>query len=293
MHEHHRRDFLARAVCAAGAISTSRAVAQTASATGVGEQELEFQSRGATLSAALVFPAGPPIAAITLVHGSGKVERMLGVARLLASDGFAVLTYDKRGVGNSGGTYEGQNNISAANLDLLANDAVAALTTLQEHLRFRNVPVGFIGFSQAGWIIPIAAARSPAARFIGLFSGPVCTTSEQLDFQEWTQDNPDFWKTHSREQVTEHMKSVRYRPDDVDPRVSLTKLSVPGLWLYGDRDILVPVDLSVDRLQGLEAQGHKFESRIVPNHGHELLGTAKAPAHALMVERIKSIASGR
>lgn len=40
-----------------------------------------------------------------LIHGSGRATRMLWLADLFASEGIAVLTYDKRGVGRSGGQF--------------------------------------------------------------------------------------------------------------------------------------------------------------------------------------------
>lgn len=289
---HGRRSFLLGAVCAS-AISANRAIAQTASAAPAArtnEQELEFQSCGATLSGVLVFPAERPKAAITLVHGSGKEQRMLWLARPLAKDGFAVLTYDKRGVGMSGGTYEGgENNISAANLDLLASDTAAAMEALRN--RFPNVPAGFAGGSQAGWIVPIAATRSPGTRFQVLWSGPVCTTSEQLHFQHWAETDVAFWKSHTHEQVADYMKSVPYRKDDVDPRTSLAKLSMPSLWLYGDQDNLVPVDLSITRLQDMIRQGHSnFEYRVVAGYGHNIVGAGNAaPAYLQTVAWIEAV----
>lgn len=288
-----RRSFLLGAVCAAAAVSANRAVAQTAPAvatTRTNEQELTFQSRGATLAGALVLPAGPPIAAITLVHGSGKEPRMLWLARPLAKDGFAVLSYDKRGVGLSGGTYEGgEENISAANLDLLASDAAAAMEALRN--RFPDVPAGLAGGSQAGWIVPIAATRSPDPRFLVLWSGPVCTTSEQLHFQRLAEMDAAFWKSHNPQEVAAYMKSVPYRSDDVDPRASLEKLSMPGLWLYGDQDNLVPVDLSITRLQEMIRRGHSnFEYRVIAGNGHNIVGAGNAaPAYLQTVAWIKAL----
>ena len=43
----------------------------------------------------------------------------------------------------------------------------------------KGIPVGFAGISQAGWIAPLAAERSGLARFLVLWSGPVCRVSEE------------------------------------------------------------------------------------------------------------------
>lgn len=65
------------------------------------------------------------------------------------------------------------------------------------------------------------------------------------------------------------MRSVRYRPDDLDPRDSLTRLSIPGLWLFGGLDQSIPVALSVVRLDELRSVGHqRFEYRVYPSVGH-------------------------
>jgi pimeloyl-ACP methyl ester carboxylesterase len=291
-----RREFVLQAACTLATLGTANTVIaaevpETTAPKKSGGTPVEIRSRGAILSGSMLLPeSGPPAAAIVLVHGSGKEERMLWLARPLAKDGFAVLTYDKRGVGMSGGTYEGgEDNISAANLDLLASDATAAMGTLRSHLP--GVPAGFAGGSQAGWIVPIAAARSPGIKFQVLWSGPVCTTSEQLHFQHLAEADVAFWKSHTHEQVADYMRSVSYRADDVDPRTSLAKLSIPGLWLYGDEDNLVPVDLSITRLQDLIRQGHSnFEYRMVTG-GHNIIGKApNGPAYLQTVAWIHSIA---
>src|SRR5256885_16812846 len=69
-------------------------------------QEVTFHSVDAVIAGTVISP--PKIrAAIVVVHGAGRETRMLAYARDLAAHGIAVLTYDKRGVGRSGGTYVG------------------------------------------------------------------------------------------------------------------------------------------------------------------------------------------
>lgn len=106
---------------------------------------MTFRSAGEALSGTLVIPPNM-IAAVVIVHGSGQVKRMLPFARELADQGIASLTYDKRGVGQSGGIYAGPevgtNNVDAANLELLAKDASAAVQALIRRLPSRREPVG-------------------------------------------------------------------------------------------------------------------------------------------------------
>jgi len=116
-------------------------------------EDVTFQSHGVVLAGDIVFPEGQiPVAALILVDGSGKTERRLDLAHALASEGFAVLTYDKRGVGRSGGVYWGidndRPNIATVNLNLLADDAVAAMDVLAKNPRLRRVPTGFWGLAK-------------------------------------------------------------------------------------------------------------------------------------------------
>src|SRR5262245_38479207 len=71
-------------------------------------EEVEFVSHGARLSGSVVFPRDGQIhAAVVFIHGSGEAARDMNWARRFASEGIAALVYDKRGVGKSGGVYEG------------------------------------------------------------------------------------------------------------------------------------------------------------------------------------------
>lgn len=52
---------------------------------------------------------------------------------------------------------------------------------------------------------------------------------------------------------------------------ALSKLSIPGLWIFGGQDNSIPVDLSVARLEELIAAGKPFEYRVFPELGHILV----------------------
>ena len=238
-------------------------------------RDVQFRSGDITLSGTLVMPSNT-VAAVVWVDGGGQTRRDVPSALALARDGVATLTYDKRGVGKSGGVYAGPevgtNNIDPRNLDLLGGDASAAVTKLAHEISSAQTPVGLLGASQAGWIIPLAAVRSPDVRFMILWSGPLVTTLEQLRFQFLTNGRADFWDHHSEAEVREHIRSDpnRYVFVATDPVDSLRKLSIPGLWLYGGYDVNVPVSLSIERLKALAARGKPFEYRLFPDSGHHL-----------------------
>lgn len=241
---------------------------------GLDRENVEFHSSGSTLSGTIVFPEeSPSQAAIVLIHGSGRATRMLWLAHLFASEGIAVLTYDKRGVGKSGGQFVGGlSAASAANFDLLAQDAAAGAAVISQHPRLRGTPVGYVGFSQGGWIGPIAATRPPGVSFMAFFSGPVTTVSEEGYFSNLAESDSTFWKTHTRQEVAEYMKSVSYPPDDFDPRPILSRLHIPVFWAFGGQDNIMPVDLSVIRLEELIARGQsQLRYKVYPEYGHEVI----------------------
>ena len=235
------------------------------------QKDITFTSEGVLLAGTLYSPTDPK-AAIVLVHGSGQEKRMNRFAERLATSGITVLTYDKRGVGESGGIYAGPevgtNNVDSANLSLLAKDASAAVNKLQELAQ--DLPIGLIGSSQAGWIIPIAATLNPSVDFMVLFSGPTITSLEQLRFQFHTNGDPNYWKNHSETEAREHIKNDpdRFQFTATDPKHSLTNLAIPGLWLYGAKDIQVPAHLCIEQLNTLKGKGKPFEYRLYPNLGH-------------------------
>lgn len=241
---------------------------------GLDSDNIEFQSAGSTLSGTIVFPEeSPPRAAIVLIHGSGRTTRMLWMAHFFTSEGLAVLTYDKRGAGKSGGTFVGGISAgSATNLHLLAQDAAAAAAAMGQHPRLRGTPVGYVGFSQGGWIGPLAAAGPPAVSFMVFFSGPVTTVAEEGYFSDLAESHADFWKTHTHQEVGQYMKAVHYPSDDLDPRAALSQLHIPAFWAFGGLDNVMPVDLSIVRLQELIAAGQsQFHYTLYPEHGHELI----------------------
>jgi uncharacterized protein len=248
-------------------------------------EELTFESKGVSLAGTLVLPAArEPVASVVLVHGAHPGDRMVPFAQLLARQRFAVLTYDRRGIGRSGGD-DPPDNASQARLELLARDAAAALEVLKGDSRLRRLPAGYVGLSHAGWVVPIAAGWSPRPDFVALSSGPVCTVSEDLHFSALSEKDPNAIANYSAAQWAEYMKSTPYRSDDVDPRTKLVSLTVPALWMFGGRDDSIPVGLSVERIEELIRGGREnFQYRVFPEEGHNLLDSPQQESFRYLVE---------
>jgi pimeloyl-ACP methyl ester carboxylesterase len=252
-------------------------------------KNIKFLSEGDSL-AGTIFTPKHISAAVVMVHGSGQEKRMTEFAKLLAENGIAVLTYDKRGVGESAGIYAGPevgtNNVDAANLTLLSLDASAAVDVLSKDLPNHKIPIGLIGASQAGWIIPLTAEKNKKVRFMTIFSGALITVKEQLRFQFYTNGNTNFWDTHTEEDARKHTMTDpdKYEFTDTNPLDALSKVSIPGLWIFGGKDIQVPVNLSIEHLNTLKSKGKHYEYKLFPALGHN---TSSSNSEEPMKEALK------
>jgi pimeloyl-ACP methyl ester carboxylesterase len=243
--------------------------------------DVEFVSHGAKLSGSLVLPReGKVHAAVVFIHGSGKQTRNLVLAEQFAREGIAALVYDKRGAGKSAGVYEGEQSVSGKNISLLTDDAVSALHSLASHPELEGVPLGLTGISQAGWIAPLAAARSKRAAFLVLWSGPVCKVSEEDIYSKYTKDS-DRQIVPPYKQALDSRTEKYIWPDflgrDTDSSEDLVRLTIPGLWIFSDNDASIPVDLSIERLQSLR-RSHRYDYVLFSGLGHNNMGGSFATA---------------
>jgi pimeloyl-ACP methyl ester carboxylesterase len=232
--------------------------------------EVRFRSGRTLLAGTLTLPPGAgPHPAIVWVHGGGQQTRdyFPDLQGLFVSAGVAVLAYDKRGVGQSGGVFPGDRADTGA-IDVLARDAQAALRFLATQPGIDRARLGVAGHSQGGWIAPLAASREPAARFVLAFAGPSLSQGET-----------DAWAslagagvsppTQTEEQMEAEV--LRQGSSGYEPGPALRALRVPSLWLFGRIDYVVPTRLSVQRLQSI---GGNYAIEVYPKANHSLVETA-------------------
>ena len=141
-----------------------------------------------TLVGTLTLPEGrQPIAAVGLVSGSGPSDRdesvfghrpFLVLADYLTRRGVAVLRYDDRGVGASTG-----DQAAATSADF-AEDAAAVAGYLRARPELAGVPVGLVGHSEGGMIVPLAhRAHAGAIDFAVLLAPPGIRIDSLLPLQ--------------------------------------------------------------------------------------------------------------
>jgi hypothetical protein len=127
------------------------------------EEEIRFRSGDLELYGKLVLPAEGegPFPVVVLVHGSESDAATLFHHRQyqFPANGVAAFVYDKRGTGKSQGKFTMQ-------FDLLAGDANAAVERLRRHPKIDPERIGLAGYSQGGWVAPLAAAKNPHVKFV-------------------------------------------------------------------------------------------------------------------------------
>jgi uncharacterized protein len=170
-----------------------------------------------------------------------------------------VIADDKRGSGQSGGTFPGDLG-RPGTVDLLARDAQAEVRFVSTLPQVDPKRVGLFGDSQAGWISPLAASRAPAVHWLISNSGPTTTVGE-TDYWGSLAGESESPPTGTRVQMLDEV--LKAGPSGFDPLPSLRKLGIPGLWMFGSDDRNVPTELCVQRLETLKA-GHDYSWVVLP-----------------------------
>ncbi|WP_405667049.1 alpha/beta hydrolase [Streptomyces sp. NBC_01166] len=224
-------------------------------------------------------------AGIVLVGGSGPSDRDNGgyfppLRQRLMTAGFAVLSYDKRGVGRSTGDWR------AATMDDLAADATAALDFLRAQPGIRPGAAGLFGHSEGGWLALRASTARDGLPWVVTNSCPGTSPAVQERFalanhllELHGEGHPDIDSTlalfdrltdagrrdadfltaaqlvdaaggpsglaYYWSGVDEHLWSFLKRKQDHDPTADLVGLRCPHLAFFGGADRAVPVADSV------------------------------------------------
>ena len=231
------------------------------------ESEVRLQAQGATLAGTITEPLMPgPHPGIVIIHGSEPGERFYyGVwVGLYASLGMTVLSYDKRGHGESTGTYPGEFASERA-LNTYASDASVALRFLAAWPGVDSRRVGFHGGSQGGWTVPLAIDRyhAPAA-FALLFSAPAVTVDQQDAWAGFRASS----RTLPSASASDMDAAVRAVPTTgYEPRPVLARVMQPILWVNGAVDRQVPTTVNMEILRSFHRPNWDIEALPGVDHG--------------------------
>ena len=231
-------------------------------------------ARVGVLACTLTIPPGSGRrTAVAFAHGGGPALRtwVAFQAAHLHRLGVITLACDKRGIGQSGGRAAGE-RARPPPLAGLARDVEAQARFLATQPEVDPARVGVMGASQAGWIMPLAASREQAIRFVlGLV--PPTTTQGETDLFAQLSGQGQSPPTRTEAQILAEVRAAG--PSGFDPLPSIRALRVPALWLYGGVHKVVPTTLCLERLEPIAREpGRDFTYRVFPGGGHGLVQTA-------------------
>jgi len=269
------------------------------------EEPARFQNGDVDLAGTYVRALGkPPTPAIVFVHGSRAEGRWASrfLADAFAREGVAALIYDKRGVGESTGSWK------EAGFEDLAGDAAAAVAWLRARPEIDPHRVGVHGHSQGGTFLPMVAVRSDAnfvvasaaaglpmdeveiysiGNAIGLDSLPPDEAALARAYVEALVDVA--YHGAPRAELESAVSKARGHawffeppgPDDsywgfsrriaeFDPLAWWRQVEVPVLLVYGADDERVPPEKSEEAIKRALAEGHAppVTTRIFPGADH-------------------------
>jgi dienelactone hydrolase len=258
--------------------------ANEAAAPRIAHDNVIVTSGDARLAARISYPDdGKRHPALVSVHGSGRLgrEQTAFEWQRLVPEGLVVLTYDKRGVGESTGQFVSVGTSdSEAYMPILAGDALECLRALRRHPGVDPNRVGFIGSSQAGWIIPLAlsAAAPGEAAFAIIRSGPATSVGLEMEYSRLTGDGLREVAPIPPDEMDRRLAAFK-GPHGLDTVPLLLQLRTPTLWLLGDDDESIPIRATKENLQRAIAAGAPITVKSYPgaNHGLRTRSGSMAP----------------
>jgi alpha-beta hydrolase superfamily lysophospholipase len=244
---------------------------------------------------------------VALAHGSEDSDRYSfgPIPLVLASQGFAVLAYDKRGTGTSTGDW------SPAGLEELADDLAAGIRAVRERPDIDPKRIAVLGVSEGGWIAPIVASRLPGIRAIAAISGGARTKGDAYIHKIRQEQHAAGASAATRDSalkdaerlIAESARRVAAResPRGFDRRVSFDptehwrRYKGPVLYMGGEADVLESGPAAAEWFNRLAAESGNLDVtvRLWPRAHHSLLlGVTGEPSEFRTLRGIKQLAPG-
>lgn len=277
-----------------------------------GSEEVTFRNGDVTLSGTLYLPArSGPVPAIVAFHsasgGTRDYEGYQHLARRLPAIGVAVLLFDRRGSGKSGG------EMRTTTFADLAADGIAGLESLKTRSDIDSRRLGVWGVSQGAWVASLAATMSSDIRYVACVSFSAVTPANQMDYaaryalrsagnsaavidealRTRTRVNEYYRGREDKESVERMVAAERsqkwfdlmmlpnsgnipndarqtkwYREMDYDPLTPIRRLTVPCIFFYAGDDPWVPVEESMAKVLEAAAGHARVTILRIPHTGH-------------------------
>ena len=276
-------------------------------------EEVIFANQTVQLAGTLYKPdTETPYPALVVLHAANGGTRQFPFYQHLVTHlparGIAVLLYDRRGSGHSGGDFE------TASFETLAKDGKVAIDYLHTRADIDKSRTGLYGVSQGGWIAPLVVGLRSDIAFLIIVSGCGVSPAKQMDYgaaynlrEKGFTENTIAQAISLRNQVNEYYRGHLSRavvaaeldraqsepwfqeayldpgkdlPEDVtkdkwwhefdyDPLPIWKQIQPPTLFLFAEDDRWVPVAESMSKLE--RATAHLKDVKIMQIKGTDHL----------------------
>jgi len=274
-------------------------------------RDVQFDNGDVTLRGTLYLPpdAVTPVPAVVLAHGSGPATRHLGTwTTFFLEQGLAVLSYDKRGAGESTGDWQASSYLE------LAADLSRAVDHIRKLPMIDADRVGIHSSSQSGWYGPHVARNNPGVAFLIQRVGPAVNigigTAHEIR-EEWRaeglpeehiQAGVEFWlelhRLAAEEAALTQANTLfddakkepwfaqtfgEWKPIEsawwqrlvanmqLEPAEDVAQLDIPVLWFLAEKDQNVPYAASHAALQKAKDANTQLELITVQDSPHSFL----------------------
>ncbi len=225
----------------------------------------------ATIEGELFLPDGEgPFPSMIVVPGSGNESRSQSAEEIEANvavlngSGYAVYVYDKRGVGNSTGSYPTETPTTVTEfLSARADDVLGIIDLLVQHVRIDNDRIGLLGSSQGAWVNSLVFSENNNLAYIIMTSGGVTPTGKENLYCSLT-DDPEVTIEEALAQLENFDGEIGF-----DPLPIIETIDIPVLWMYGLEDRSYPARYAIAVLEELNYPN--FTIIALENADHELL----------------------
>lgn len=254
---------------------------------------ITFESGKNTIHGELLLPQqADSIPMIIFLVGSGAnsshrtiykdfVEQNLEA--LFLDEGYGILYFDKRGVGDSEGKWHN------ANIYDRADDAKAAIDYLRTINTVDASRIGVFGHSQGGWVAQVLASLYPdAVKAIASIAAPVSNTeyfltniyysryicegdSREKAFERATkkaQSDINWVSIFPLKKAWGHLKAI----SEFDPTSELRRIKIPALFVFASNDNMVYPGWALTSLNETFPKGipSNFTLSVIPTANHDL-----------------------
>jgi alpha-beta hydrolase superfamily lysophospholipase len=199
------------------------------------------------------------------------------LAEALAARNIAVLRMDDRGVGESGGVFQG-----ATTADF-AEDVRAGLAFLRARPEINRQGMGVVGHSEGALIAPLVADKEPSLRAIVLLAGVADPPRSALHFQMQNMYEHD--ESLTADARADLVNGIPAKIDQMmvgnpwmsyfltyDPAATMRRVKTPVLILTGEHDQqAAPAQVELQAAAFRAAGNRDVTARVLPDLNHLLV----------------------